>query len=594
MLADLRRDALKALRPPPRIDLADWVSANVFLPSSLAAHPGRMRLWPHQVEIARSMGARDVERVSILKSARIGYTQLGVAALGNFVANDPGPILVVLPAEQDCRDLMVGNVEPTFAESPALRAALSSTASDRDTLFSRRFPGGSLKLVSARAPRNLRGHTARVLFLDEVDAFEVDVRGEGDPVALAERRTTTFSNRKIIMGSTPVHEQTSRIVRAYERSDRRVYECACPACGERHELRWKDIRWPDDAPGRAFWSCPGCGGVVEDADKATFVSGGRWRPTASHVKGHHGYRVSALVSLLPNASWGRLAGEFLEAKKSPQTLQTFVNTVLGEAWRDDGEELDEGALAGRAEGFGLDELPPEVLVVTAGVDVQDDRIEITTVGWTKDGAALALGHGVVWGSPLDEETWREVDDHLRRTWKHPNGGLLRVDAAIVDSGSGGHTDAVYAFCRPRTSRRVFAGKGVPGFARPMAEVSKARALRLVLVGVDAIKSQIVNRLQSGTSIRFSAGLSATWFEQLASEKRVVRYTRGQPFRAFERIPGRRSEALDCLVYAFAARQMVGVDPGRRENELSSEAMPAERLTVIKSAWLSNSKFSIRY
>lgn len=576
---------MQALRPPQRLDLADWVEQNVVLPSSLAAHPGRMRLWPHQVEIARSMGDSAVERVTMLKSARVGYSQLAVAALGHFTVNDPGPILVVLPAEQDCRDLMVGNIEPVFAESPTLRAALMSNMNDRDTLYSRRFPGGSLKLVSARAPRNLRGHTARILVLDEVDAFEVDVRGEGDPVALAERRTATFANRRIFMGSTPVHESTSRILRAYEKSDQRVYECACPACGDRHEIRWKDIHWLADQPETAHWACPSCGGVVEEAGKAAFVSGGRWRATRPEVIGHHGYRMSALISLLPNAAWQKLVAEFLEAKKSPQTLQTFVNVVLGEAWRDDGEEIDDTALASRVEPIGLDRIPADVLVITAGCDVQDDRVEITTTGWTKSGDALALAHETVWGAPLDADTWAEVDDLLKRHWVHPNGGLLKIDAAVVDSGSGGHTDAVYAFCRPRTGRRVFAGKGVPGFQRPLTQLSKAREIRLILVGVDAAKSQIMNRLQAGRTIRFSDTLDANWFEQLASEKRVVKYMRGQPYRAFVRIPGRRSEALDCLVYSFAARQLVNLDLDRRGEELASPIMPKKAPAVIRSAWL---------
>ncbi|RWQ89268.1 MAG: phage terminase large subunit family protein [Mesorhizobium sp.] len=584
-LALLRCDAMAALRPPKRLDLADWVEANVVLPSSLAAHPGRMRLWPHQIEIARSMGDSSVERVTMLKSARVGYSQLAVAALGHFTVNDPGPILVVLPAEQDCRDLMVGNIEPVFAESPVLRAALTSNMNDRDTLYSRRFPGGSLKLVSARAPRNLRGHTAKILLLDEVDAFEVDVRGEGDPVALAERRTATFANRRIFMGSTPVHESTSRILRAYEKSDQRVHECACPACGDRHEIRWKDIHWLPDQPETAHWACQSCGGVVEDADKAVFVSGGRWRVTRPEIVGHHGYRMSALISLLPNAAWPKLVAEFLEAKKSPQTLQTFVNVVLGEAWRDDGEEIDDAALASRVEPFGLDRIPADVLVVTAGCDVQDDRVEITTTGWTKTGEALALAHEVVWGSPLDPDTWAEVDDLLKRHWTHPNGGLLKIDAAVVDSGSGGHTDAVYAFCRPRTGRRVFAAKGVPGFQRPLTQLSKTRDIRLILVGVDAAKSQIMNRLQAGRTIRFSDTLDPNWFEQLASEKRVVKYMRGQPYRAFVRVPGRRSEALDCLVYSFAARQLVNPDLDRREEELASPIMPKRPPSVIRSAWL---------
>jgi len=314
-LTALRRDALAALRPPAKLDLAEWIEGNVYLPASIAAHPGRMRLWPHQVEIARSMGDPSVERVTILKSARVGYTNLMVAALGHFAVNDPGPVLTVLPADADCRTVMTGTIEPTFAESPVLRAALTANITGRDNMLSRRFLGGSLLLVSARAPRNLRGHTAKVLLLDEIDAFEVDVRGEGDPVALAERRTATFANRRIIAGSTPVHESTSRICRAYERSDKRVFEPACPACGDRHEIRWADIRWEEGRPETAHWACPSCGGVVEESEKPAFIATGRWRATRPEAIGHHGYRLSALISTLPNASWPASSLSFLRQRR---------------------------------------------------------------------------------------------------------------------------------------------------------------------------------------------------------------------------------------------------------------------------------------
>ena len=338
--ARLRSEALQVLRPPQKLALSEWVERNVYLPSSIAAHPGRLRLWPHQREIADSIGDPAVERVTVLKSVRVGYTQLLTAAIGHFAVNDPSPVLVVVPAEQDARDLMTGNIEPTFAESPVLRAALTSDDGGRDTLFQRRFPGGSLKLVSARAPRNLRGHTARVLLLDEVDGFEVDARGEGDPVALAERRTLSYGDRKIVLGSTPVDEATSRVLRAYERSDQRVFECACPACGALTELAWRHIEWLPDQPETAAFRCPHCEELIEERHKPQMVQNGAWRATRPDVRGHRGYRLNALISLLPNASWARLAVEFLEAKKSPETLKAFTTTLLAEPWRDAGEELD--------------------------------------------------------------------------------------------------------------------------------------------------------------------------------------------------------------------------------------------------------------
>ena len=316
------------------------------------------------------------------------------------------------------------------------------------------------------------------------------------------------------------------------------------------------------------------------------VGAGRWRATRPEVQGHAGFRLNALVSLLANASWGKLAAEFLQAKDDPAELQTFVNTILGQGWREAGAEIDDNALAARAEPFGLDSIPPEVLVLSAGVDVQDDRLETTIAGWTRDGTALVLGHIVIWGSPDDDTTWLELDELLKTQWPHPLGGKLRIDAACIDSGDGDWTDRVYSFAFPRAGRRVMAIKGVSG-ARPSIQVSrgKVKGGRLWLVGSDTIKTTLFNRVQRGVSIRFSASLEPVYFEQLASERRVVRYTRGKPARRFERIPGKRAEALDALVYAFAARSAAPIQLDHRTDELRSPTPPASSPTVIRSKWM---------
>jgi phage terminase large subunit GpA-like protein len=314
------------------------------------------------------------------------------------------------------------------------------------------------------------------------------------------------------------------------------------------------------------------------------IDAGRWRATRPEVKGHAGFRINALVSPHANAAWGKLAAEFLAAKGNPDLLQGFVNTILAQGWKEAADELEEGELQARAEPWGLDAIPPEVLAVTAGVDVQDDRLEVTFVGWSRD-AALVLGHVVIWGSVADDSTWAELDDLLRTAWPHPGGGTLRLDSAIIDSGDGEWTASVYSFCRPRFSRKIMAGKGVAG-TRPPVTASQAKGVRLFLVGVDGLKSQILTRLSRGRTIRFSADLETVWYEQLASERRVVRYVRGQPVRRFERKPGMRAEALDCLVYAFAARQLVTANMDRREEELSTPAaLPPVMSPVIRSKWM---------
>lgn len=581
----VRRNALRALRPPPVLPLADWIEATIHFPATVSALPGRVRLWAYQRGICDAIDDPGIERITVIKSARIGYTSLLTGVIASYVANQPSPILAVLPTSDDARDYAVGDVEGTFDASPALRGLLDADADEtgRSTLLSRRFSGGSLKLVAARSPRNLRRHNARVLLLDEIDGFEIGQ--EGDPIKLAEMRTLAFRDRKIIAGSTPIFDH-GPVSRLYAESDQRVFEVPCPDCGGFHEIRWANIVWPDGKPAEAAWACPGCGSVIPERHKARMVDLGRWRATQPHVDGHAGFRINALVSPHANAAWGKLAAEFVRAKEHPATLQTFANLTLGEAWREAQDDLDEHELAARREPFGLpDRIPPEVLIVTAGVDCQDDRLELVFLGHGKGDETFILAHSVIWGAIEANETWLELDDALRTVWRHPEGGILRVDSAVVDSGDGGHADMVHAFTRPRFGRRIVSGKGVPSFARPFIARSGMKGLPLFLVGVDSIKAQLFQRLARGDGFRFSADLEAVFFEQLTSERRVVRYHKGQPVRRFERIPGRRAECLDSTVYALAARQLVGADLERREAEVKEVIGQRKPATVVRSKWL---------
>lgn len=559
------------------------------MPEGVAAVPGPIRLYPFQKGIADAISDPTIARVTVLKSARVGYSTLLIGAIGHFAANDPAPILVVLPTEDDARRLVVDDLEPIFDASPALKGALSGDLMERDrnTMLSRRFPGGSLKAIAARSPRNLRAHTARVLFLDEVDGMESGA--EGSPIVLAERRTQTFPDRKIVLGSTPVFEETSHVIRAWRNSDQRIYEVPCPDCGDFHEIKWSDIRWPEGEPEQAYWACPSCGSAVDENHKNAMVGAGRWRATRPEVKGHAGFRLNTLISPLVNARWPELIREFLTAKDSPEELQAFMNTVLAEGWTQSGEEIDDADLFARAEAFTLENIPAPVLCLTAGVDVQRDRLELSIYGWDRGAKAYALDHRMIWGLPTDNETWRELDELLSEQFAHPLGGHLAIEAMAIDSGDGETMERVYAFAFPRARRKVVAIKGASG-TRPYIEKSrqKIKGGALWIVGVDGLKSHIFSRIRSG-SIAFSKGLSQAWFEQLASERQVTRYSRGQPQRRFERVPGRRAEALDCTVYAFAARQLVNVAWDRRQEDLAKPEVAAisapVRPRMIRSDWM---------
>ncbi len=274
----------------------------------------------------------------------------------------------------------------------------------------------------------------------------------------------SFSNRKIIVGSTPIFADASPVLAAYGESDQRVYECPCPQCGAYHEIIWADIEWPEGEPHRAADRCPSCKALIDERRKAEMVQNGVWRATKPEVTDHAGFRLNALVSLLANASWPKLARVLIRAKSDPAELQVFSNTVLAEGWSIP-SQIDQTAVSARAEPISLENIPVEVIALTCGIDVQDDRCEASIVGWTRDHVAIVLAHFVIWGSYQDQSLWDEVDELLRTKWRHKWGGLLKVDATAIDCSDGDHADHIINFAVPRTARRVSRPKAWPGRAR---------------------------------------------------------------------------------------------------------------------------------
>ena len=339
----------------------------------------------------------------------------------------------------------------------------------------------------------------------------------------------------------------------------RVYFVPCPHCSEFQRLTWPNVRWPDGKPELASYWCSGCGAEILESQKFGMISAGEWRATAPFMNGIAGFHISELYS--PWSTWAEMAVSFLRAKPFPETLQSWINTSLGETWEDKGETLEPAGLAARIEAYNVESVPAGVLCVVAGIDVQDDRIEVTAWGFGREEECWRLGHTVYRGDPGGAPLWQDVDNGLRARYSTDDGRQLAIEAAGVDTG-GHFTDQVYRFCHARKRRRVFAVKGMAGMGRPIwpPKASRAAKLRvsLWLIGVDTAKNVLYGRLKRITEpgpgyLHFDADTSAEYLAQLTSETLCHKVIAGRRVRFWKpRSAGIRQEALDCLVYAYAA------------------------------------------
>jgi len=551
--AALDRAWRAGLAPEPQITVSEWADQHRHLPAT-AAEPGRWRTsrTPYLRQIMDCLSVTSpVERVVFMKGAQIGASEAGLNWLGYVIANSPGLMLYVMPSLDSVRRNVRTRVDPLIEASPVLRERVTKARS-RDPGNSqslKTFPGGQVAFTGANSAVGLRSTPARYLFLDEVDGFPPDADGEGDPVALAIQRAVTFrGRRKIYMVSTPTIAGVSRIEKAYAESDQRRYFVPCPHCGAFQSLTWSRVRWEFDRRAEAFYVCEHCERAIDERDKPGMLELGQWRATLEGDGRTAGFHLSALYS--PFETWGEIAVEHGLVYRDPARLQTWVNLKLGDAWEDRAGLVPEPArLMARCELF--DGLPAGVVVITAGIDVQQDRLEIEIVGWGAAEESWSMHYATLTGNPAEPDVWRRLDALLTARY-----GGLGVAAACVDSGN--WASKVYEFTGSRHSRRVWAIKGSSLRGAPLwpRRPSRPKPGRppLYIVGTDAAKEIVVARLsleEAGPGCcHFPIGRDLDYFEMLTAEKPVRSYVKGVPVRKW--VARGRNEALDCRVYALAA------------------------------------------
>lgn len=561
----LRMVLRDTMKPPPRLSLSQWADEKRFLSPEFAAQPGRWRT--SRVEYLRAIldACSDplVEEVVMMSSAQVGKTSVIENLIGYYIDQDPSPILLVEPTLDKAEEFSKERLAPMLRDSPCLIGKVKDARSrdSANTLLSKNFPGGHLALAGANSPAGLASRPIRVVILDEVDRYAPSAGTEGDPVSLAKKRSTTFWNRKLVMVSTPVIKGASRIEKAFEETDQRRYFVPCWRCEYAQALKWSQVKWSKDEagehdPSTAHYECESCGAEWSEAQRMTAVRAGRWRASRPFRR-KAGFHLNEIYS-----PWVKLADmvtTFLAAKNYPEQLKSFVNLSLGESWEDQaGEKLDDAGLLDRRETWG-DEVPAGVAVLTVGVDVQDDRLELELVGWGLGEENWSHDYRVIRGDPSSATPWNDLDALLLKAYRRADGVELRVAATCVDAG-GHHAQAVYSFCRGRYARRVWAIRGASKPGQPIwprrPTKNNVGKVPLFMVGVDAAKDYIVGRLRIETGkpgfCHFPASRDATYFAQLTAERVVTKYDKGHAKRVWVKKPSQRNEALDCRVYAVAA------------------------------------------
>jgi phage terminase large subunit GpA-like protein len=557
--------AEKALKPPPKLTVSQWADAYRQLSSESSAEAGKWSTSRAEYQRGMMDAVSDIsiETVVLMTGAQIGKTELINNVVGFHIHQDPAPMLVVQPTLEMAQTWSKDRLSPAIRDTPVLTEKIKDPRSrdSGNTTLHKVFSGGHVTACGANSPSSLASRPCRIILCDEVDRYPLSAGSEGDPVGLAKRRSATFWNKKLILVSTPTEKGASRIEQAYEESDKRKYHVACPDCDHKQVLSWSNVRWEENNPASAEYVCEECGSCWSDAARFQAIRYGEWRATATGDGRTAGFHLSGLYS--PWTPLEDAVRDFLASKRDPMRLKTWVNTFLGETWEEQGDRIDDVDLLERREDWG-DELPDEVLLMTAGIDVQDDRLELEIVGWGRGEESWSIDYQTLYGDPSTPELWMQLDEILGQKFIHPLHGEMIIRSSCIDSG-GHYTQQVYNYARQKAGKRVFAIKGVGGEGKPIIgrpTKNNIGKINLFPVGTDTAKELVYARLkmteEGGGYCHFPAGRDPEFFRMLTAEKKVTKYFKGRPRREWVKVR-QRNEALDCRVYATAALAVLNLN-----------------------------------
>jgi phage terminase large subunit GpA-like protein len=627
----------EGVRPEPHLTVSEWADAYRKLPQRSSAEPGPWRTdrTPYLREIMDALSATSpVQDVVMMFAAQTGKTETLLNVLGYIVDHAPGPTLFVQPTVDTSKRFSKQRVEPLFTMTPRLvgKVAEVRTRDSRGSMLMKEFVGGVLVITGANSAVGLRSMPARYLLLDEIDGYPSDVDDEGDPIGLAEARQRTFARRKTGKSSTPTIAGLSAIEAAYIATDQRRYFVPCPHCGERQVLEFHRLVWSklELKPEQAVYLCAHCEGRIEERHKTAMLEAGEWRPTwekplpttyldttgekpaeppSPKVRGYH---LSGLYSPVGWLSWGRLAADFVKAHKNPDKLKLVINTGLALTWRVKGEAPEWQPLYDRREQYALGTVPAGGLFLTAGVDVQKDRLIVEIVAWGRGRESWSVDYGILPGNTSDlteSGPWTQLDALMARAFVHEGGTELSVRMLAVDSGY--NTQEVYTWARKYPMNRVISIKGMDSGGALLGAPSPVeinlrgrrpiRGYKVWPVVGGIAKSELYGFIRLDRPAEgepFPPGwchfpqYDEDYFKQLTAEQLITKKNkRGFAVQAWSLIPGRENHVLDARVYARAAAQLVGLDRfgdsdwEALERMVSGESPPAPEPRPQREPWL---------
>lgn len=571
-------------RPKPKLSMSEWAERYVVLPSSTTRQAGKLRLAvaPYLREVMNAISDPRTQRVTFIAPSQSAKTTFGIVVVLYFAHQEPSPQLVVQPTISMAEDFSKGRLTPTVEASPDLHGLFGAPRSRdaNNTILSKQYAGGQLDIAGANSPAGLASRPKRVLMFDEVDRYPEEAGSEGDPISIGEARTRSFQRtRKIIIVTSPTDEPVqdadgrwsgSRGWREYLAGTREVWEEPCPHCGAFQVLQFDRLKFamPADGgdvdPASVHYPCVACDGVITEEHRPLMRARGRF--TATRDGGslvHRSFHVQGLSAAF--ALWDELATEFLKKKNDPVTLKTFLNTALGVVWKDVRAENAKDLLLSRAKRYdgGTDnepafDVPREAGVLTAGVDVQHDRLEVSLWAWGVGQQAWFITHEIIHGDPTQPLVWQHLDEWRKLKWRHEAGALLPITALTVDAGDGNMANHVYAWCAPRLGEQVFA---IKGHNRPDAPLTprvptKAKPGRVYMIGVNALTERWYRRLNMPVDafgpgyVHLNHRATEEFVKQLLGMER--KYDPKTRKRRWLARPNTRVEAADCANYALAA------------------------------------------